>query len=332
MSIQQRSIQQRIKQLRLPIIQAPMFLISQSDLLIECSQQGIIGTLPSQNARDSVVLDQWLEKIRDRLNHDQLWGINVIVHSSFSRSVEDIEVIVKHQVPIVISALGSPRYLVDKVHQYGGLVFADVTNKRHAEKAIQAGVDGLILIAHGAGGHTGYLSPFAFVNEVRQLFDGLIILGGAISNGTDVLAARTMGADLAYMGTRFIATHEGQARDDYKQMIIDCDSSQVICSDRITGVNANWLAPSLAQLEKESTFSLWAKKSYMWLYKHVLKKYFDMKVSFKQLDSDKVAKRWRDIYSAGQGVGSMDQVYSVQELLAIIEKEYAVAKERLSKY
>lgn len=323
------NIQQRIKQLRLPIIQSPMFLISQPEMLIECTKQGIIGSLPSQNARTHDILDQWLGNIKSELSENDLWAINIITHSSFARSHQDREIIVKHQVPIVISALGSPKPLVKQVHEYGGVVFADVINKQHAIKAIEAGVDGLILICHGAGGHTGKFSPFAFINEIRQIFDGVIVLGGAISTGSDVLAARAMGADLAYMGTRFIASQECNAPEDYKQMIVECDSSQIIMSNKITGVDANWLAPSLEKTQQKNTLSTIIDKIFAWSYHNILKKYFNSKVNFKKLDSDKFAKRWRDIYSAGQGVASIHSIHPVKELIITIEKEYQEAKLRI---
>lgn len=320
-----------LERLRLPAIAAPMFIVSNVDLVVAAAKSGIIGTMPSQNARDSELLDKDLTAIQTALadHPDALWGINVITHSSFARSAADIEVIVKHCVPIVISALGSPRELVERVHAYGGLVFADVINMHFAQKSIDAGVDGLILICNGAGGHTGSLSPFAFVAEVRKRFDGIVILGGAISSGGDILTAQTLGADLAYMGTRFIATAEANASTDYKDMIIDCAADDVVQSNKITGVNANWLKPALAKAKEMSAFEK-LKLLIFYKLKRFLPKRFK-KVNLSKLDSAKVAKRWRDIFSAGQGVGAIDNVLPVAELVDNIEVEYRQKQRELAR-
>lgn len=318
-----------LDKLRVPAIQAPMFIVSSVDLVIASAKAGIIGTMPSQNARNSELLDQDITKIKKELEShpDALWGINVITHSSFTRSADDIDVIIKHQVPIVISALGSPRELVTRVHEYGGLVFSDVINIKFAKKAIAEGVDGLILICNGAGGHTGSLSPFAFVAEIRKIFDGIIVLGGSISSGSDILAAQAMGVDLVYMGTRFIATDEANASQEYKKMILDSSSDDIVLSNKITGVNANWLKPALQKAKEMGT----AEKLKLLLFskiKRFLPKQF-RKVNLSKLDSAKVAKRWRDIFSAGQGVGSINSVIPVADLVDNIEKEYQTKKQEL---
>lgn len=320
-----------LDRLRVPAIQAPMFIVSSVGLVVAASKSGVIGTMPSQNARNSELLDQDLTKIKDGLKDypNALWGINVITHSSFTRSAADIDVIIKHKVPIVISALGSPRELVSRVHDYGGLVFADVINMKFAKKSIAEGVDGLILICNGAGGHTGSLSPFAFIAEIRKIFDGIIILGGSITTGSDILAAQTMGADLVYMGTRFIATKEANASQEYKKMILESSSDDIILSNKVTGVNANWLKPAL---DKAKEMSFYEKFKLLIFSK--IKRFLPRelkKVNLSKLDSAKVAKRWRDIFSAGQGVGAIDSVMPVADLVAQIDTEYRERQQHIKK-
>lgn len=309
------------EKLKLPVIQAPMFLISNPGLLIACAKSGIIGTLPSQNARSSEILDEWITQIKTELEPfpDAIWAINVITHSSFTRSAADIEVIVKHQVPLVISALGSPKPLIEGVHAYGGLVFADVVNLTYAKKSAAAGVDGLILIAAGAGGHTGALSPFALVPEVRAFFDGMVVLGGAISSGRAIFAAQVLGADLAYIGTGFIATDESGASQDYQQMLIESSVEDIVLSDKITGINANWLGQSLAKSAQNSSKPL--NKIKMWLTRSLLGKLLQKKLNFAKIDT-----KWRDIYSAGQGVGNTSTVLPAKILIQQLKKEYDLIK------
>ena len=298
----------RLQSLRLPVIQAPMFLISGPPLLLAAAQSGIIGTFPSQNARTPQILDDWITTIKQSLSETALkdhWGINVITHRSFPRHLEDLEIILKHQVPLVITALGSPKDIIHKIHDYGGKVFSDVISIEHAKKAVAAGVDGLILICAGAGGHTGTLSPFVFVNEVRQFFDGIIVVGGGITNAASIRSVIALGADLAYMGTRFIATEESWAAPEFKKMIIDSNCSDIVLSNKITGVPANWLKSSLEQamnnrVEDRSNQTL----------------------DLSSLDSGKLAKRWKEIYSAGQGVGQIDDCPTVAELIRQIHKDY----------
>ena len=238
-----------------------------------------------------------------------------------------MDLILKYKPPIVITSLGNPKEVVEKVHEYGGLVFSDVINLYHSKKAISVGVDGLILICNGAGGHTGDLSPFAFVSEVREIFDGIIIVGGSISSGDSILAIQALGADMAYMGTRFIATQESDATDEYKEMILNATASEIVKSNKITGVNGNWLEQSLKNAgisTKDGGFKKTLsdlKRMIMPLIKQKLKVDFDI--------SKVTAKRWRDIFSAGQGVGSISNVPSVEDLVIELEQQHTKSKSRI---
>jgi nitronate monooxygenase len=245
----------------------------------------------------------------------------------YARSNDDIELIVKYKPPIVITSLGNPEQVVEKVHSYGGLVFSDVINLYHSKKAIDAGVDGLILVCNGAGGHTGDLSVFAFVSEVKAIFDGIIVVGGSISTGESILAIQALGADLAYMGTRFIATEESDASDKYKDMVINSSASQIIKSNKITGINGNWLEQSLNEAgiatDQGNAKGVLGdlKRMAMPLIKKKLKVDFDI--------SKVTAKRWRDIFSAGQGVGSISNVPSIEDLVLELEQQYKQAKNNI---
>ena len=237
-----------IKKLRLPIIQSPMFIVSNARLVIASSRAGIVGSFPTANCRTLEALDESFSEITAALGtgKDALpWAVNIIVSKMYARSNDDLDLILKYKPPIVITSLGNPKEVVEKVHEYGGLVFSDVINLYHSKKAISVGVDGLILICNGAGGHTGDLSPFAFVPEVREIFDGIIIVGGSISSGDSILSIQALGADMAYMGTRFIATQESDATDEFKEMILNATASEIVKSNKITGVNGNWLEQSL---------------------------------------------------------------------------------------
>ncbi len=321
---------QFIEKLRLPIIQAPMFIVSNSNLVIASSRAGIVGSFPTANARTLEDLDQRFIEITSELGTGEnapLWAVNIIVSKMYARSNDDIELIVKYKPPIVITSLGNPQQVVEKVHAYGGLVFSDVINLYHSKKAIDAGVDGLILVCNGAGGHTGDLSPFAFILEVKKIFDGIIVVGGSISTGESILAIKALGADLAYMGTRFIATEESDASDKYKDMVINSTASQIIKSNKITGVNGNWLEQSLkeAGIATDQANSKGAlvnlKRMVIPLLKQKLKVDFDIgKVT---------AKRWRDIFSAGQGVGSISNVPTVEDLVLELEQQYQQAKNNI---
>lgn len=301
--------------LRIPLIGAPMFIVSGPELVIAQCQAGIIGSFPALNARPQAMLGEWLKRIRDELaeyadTHPEQpvspYAVNQIVHSSNPRLMQDMETCVEHEVPIIITSLRPPEDVVTAVHSYGGLVFHDVISLRHARKAIGQGVDGIIAVCVGAGGHAGPMSPFALVKEIRKEFDGVIILSGSITNGGDVLAARAMGADLAYSGTRFIASNEANATPDYKQMIVDSAADDIIYSSLFTGVHGNYLKGSIirAGLDPENL----PDGS-----KH------DMDFA-KATKTD--AKAWKDIWGAGQGVGSIDSIQPARDIVLSIEREY----------
>lgn len=306
------------KNLTLPIVAAPMFLISGPKLVTECCKNGIIGTFPALNQRSTEGFEEWLEEIKSILEtHEKNtadtpapYGVNLIVHRTNPRLEADLQMVVKHQVPIVITSLGAVSELVDAVHSYGGLVFHDVINRRHAEKAVAAGVDGLILVSAGAGGHAGLLNPMAFVNEIRSFFDGIILLSGAMSTGRDVATAMQMGADYAYMGTRFINTTEAKADKSYQDMIIESGTSDIVYTAAVSGVNANFLKMSLE--EAGITKDLWNKK---------------VKIDFgKELDAAQAeSKAWKTLWSAGHGVASIQDVLPVSELTERLFKEFTEA-------
>lgn len=319
-----------IKKLRLPIIQSPMFIVSNARLVIASSRAGIVGSFPTANCRTLEALDESFSEITAALGtgKDALpWAVNIIVSKMYARSNDDLDLILKYKPPIVITSLGNPKEVVEKVHEYGGLVFSDVINLYHSKKAISVGVDGLILVCNGAGGHTGDLSPFAFVPEVKEIFDGIIIVGGSISSGDSILSIQALGADMAYMGTRFIATQESDATDEFKEMILNATASEIIKSNKITGVNGNWLEQSLKNAGiptedsglKKTLSDL--KRMIMPLIKQKLKVDFDI--------SKVTAKRWRDIFSAGQGVGSISNVPSVEDLVIELEQQHTKSKSRI---
>ena len=287
--------------LSLPIVQAPMFLVSGPEMVIAAAQAGILGSFPTQNARTSEQLATWLDQIVAGCQ-GKPWAVNLIVHPTFQRRDADLEQILAHRPDLVITALGSPGHIVDAVHRAGSLVFADVINPTFARKAIDAGVDGLVLVCSGAGGHTGPLSPFAFVDAVREFWDGPIILGGGIASGRGINAAKALGVDLAYLGTRFLASRESMVADDYKQMVIDSGVDDIVCSDAITGVNANWLRESLTRAGFDPANM--PKKS-------------EMNVS-----ASVDAKRWKDIWAAGQSVGPVKSLQTVQEIVNELDQQY----------
>ncbi len=298
------------RNLRFPAIAAPMFLVSGPELVIAACKAGIIGTFPALNQRTSEGYVQWLEQIQAALTPDDpAFGVNLIVHPTNIRLEADLKLTVAHKVPLVITSLGAVKDVVDAVHSYGGIVLHDIINVRHAEKAAAAGVDGLILVSAGAGGHGGTLHPFALLNEIRSFFKGTLILSGALTTGRDVAAALMAGADLAYMGTRFIATQEAMAGADYKQMLIDTAAKDITYTDAISGINANFLTPSLIANGLDPTA---AKDP-----KHKI----DMA---HELSPD--AKAWKTIWSAGQGVGSIHDVRPVAELVAHLKNEFAAAR------
>jgi len=291
--------------LRLPVIVAPMFLVSGPELVIASCKAGLIGSFPTQNARTLDDLARWYGEIRDGLSNVEQpqWAVSMIVHPTYDRFEVELEMLCEYRPDIVITALGSPRRVLDEVHAYGGAVFADVMSIEHARKAAAAGVDGLVLVSHGAGGHTGRLSPFAFVDEVRSFFDGAIVLGGAISTGRGVRAAEVLGADLAYMGTRFIAAPESLANDRYRELLVDAGIDDVIATDAVTGVACSWLTKSLADAGYDEGSLRTAAT-----------------VDFSDVHGE--LKPWKDIYGAGQGVGQVDRVATVLDIADQIIEEY----------
>ena len=304
-----------LSQLDLPVVAAPMFLISNPKMVVECCKNGIVGTFPALNQRTSEGFEAWLIEIKEALAQFEKetgkkaapYGVNLIVHPTNPRLEADVKLCMKHQVPLVITSLGAVSMVVDAIHSYGGLVFHDIIKKRHAEKAAEAGVDGLILVSAGAGGHGGTLNPMSLIAEVKSIFNKTILLSGCISTGQDVASALQMGADLAYMGTRFINTEESVAPEEYKQMIIEAGANDVTYTAAISGVHANFLAASLqaAGISEED-----------------LKK--DVKIDFgKELDTE--AKAWKTIWSAGQGVTTIKDSMPVRALVQKLRKEFLEA-------
>jgi nitronate monooxygenase len=309
--------------LRLPVIGAPMFIVSTPRLVLAQCKAGIVGAFPALNARPASQLDEWLAQITEELAAFQQanpqakvapFAVNQIVHSSNNRLEEDVALCVKHKVPIIITSLRPPSEVVSAVHGYGGIVFHDVINLRHAEKAAAQGVDGIIAVCAGAGGHAGVLSPFALVKQIREVYPGTIILSGAMSSGADVLAARALGADLAYFGTRFIATEEGNAPPEYKQMLIDSGAEDIVYTSLFSGVNGNYLRGSVAHAGLDPDHLPEADKT---------------KMNF-GTGGNTAAKAWRDIWSAGQSVSGIHDIEAVSALVARMEREYAAARESFS--
>ncbi|WEK30618.1 MAG: nitronate monooxygenase family protein [Candidatus Pseudomonas phytovorans] len=304
------SLEQR---LRLPVVAAPMFLISNPELVLACCASGVVGSFPALNQRDSAGFKAWLEEIEAGLAQLQApapYAVNLIVHPTNPRLQADLALCVEHRVPIVITSLGAVKEVVDAVHGYGGLVFHDVTTRRHAEKAAEAGVDGLIAVAAGAGGHAGTWSPFALAAEIRQFFDKTLLLAGCLNHGHEILAAQLLGADLAYMGTRFIATKESQAQDAYKQMLLDAHAADIIHTPAVSGIPASFLRSSLEQ----AGYDMNALKG-----GHEPGK-------LKPIDDE--AKAWKTVWSAGQGVGEINDLPSANTLIQRLQKEYQQALER----
>ncbi len=306
--------------LDLPVIGSPMFIVSGPELVMAQCLNGVVGSFPALNARPADQLDVWLTRIKAELAAAKAadptrkiapFAVNQIVHASNDRLRHDMEVCVKHEVPIIITSLRAPGEVVAAAHSYGGLVFHDVTTIRHAQKALEAGVDGLILVCAGAGGHAGTLSPFALVGEVRRFFDGPIILSGAIATGQAILATQAMGADLAYIGTRFIATQEANAAQGYKDMIVETSAADIVYTPYFTGVPGNYLKPSIAAQGLDPDALPDADKT---------------KMSF----GSGTAKAWRDIWGSGQGVGLIDDAPPVAQVIARLKAEYLQAKTALT--
>ena len=308
--------------LALPVIGAPLFIISNPDLVLAQCRSGIVGSFPALNARPKELLDEWLLRITSELAADRArdpakkiapFAVNQIVHHSNDRLAYDMDLCVKYQVPIIITSLREPTEVVAAAHSYGGLVFHDVISVRHAQKAIDVGVDGLILVCAGAGGHAGTLSPFALVSEIRRFWSGPIALSGAISRGEQILAAQAMGADLAYMGTRFIPTTEANALQTYKQMIVDSNAVDILYSSYFTGVSGNYLRGSVTKMgldpdalpERDKTTMAFGSK----------------------MDT---AKAWKEIWGCGQGIGTIDAIEPVATVVARLQEEYQAARALLS--
>ncbi|MDR0196463.1 MAG: nitronate monooxygenase family protein [Myroides sp.] len=309
------NIQEFKNRMTLPIVVSPMFIVSGTKLVIECCKNGIVGTFPALNGRSSEDFEKMLIEVTTELDAFEKetgvkpapFGVNLIVNKTNPRVMPDLQLCVKYKVPLIITSLGAVKDLVDAVHSYGGLVFHDIVKKRHAEKAAEAGVDGLICVAAGAGGHAGTASPFALLSEIKSFFKGAVLLAGSIDTGNDVLAAQTMGADFAYMGTRFIATDECVASNEYKQMLVDSGIDDIIYTDGVSGVNANFLKPSI----EKAGVDLSHKKE----------------EDFSQLSTDN-AKAWKDIWSAGHGTAGIDKVVSVKDLVSQLKQEYKSALEK----
>lgn len=309
-----------LQHLSLPVIASPMFIASGPALVAAQCKAGIVGSFPALNARPAALLDTWLTELQQELaayqeaHPDKKVGpiaVNQIVHQSNDRLEHDVEVCVKHQVPIIISSLRAPpKEMLDAVHAYGGIVMHDVVSIRHAEKALEAGVDGLILVAAGAGGHAGALSPFALVGEVRKFFDGPIALSGSIATGDAILAAQAMGADFAYIGSRWLATRESNVTDAYRNAIVESSAADVVYTNLFTGVHGNYLKKSIVAAGLDPDNLPVSDKS---------------KMSF----GSGSAKAWRDIWGAGQGVGLMDDVPTVAEMVERLTQQYQAARERL---
>ncbi|MGY0694461.1 NAD(P)H-dependent flavin oxidoreductase [Virgibacillus sp. FSP13] len=313
----------QIKQsMKLPVIAAPMFLVSNPEMVINSCASGIIGSFPALNARTGDILEEWMQQINTELEEMKSkhpdkkiapWAINYITHHSNKRYEEDLNLIEKYQPPIVITSLGDPSAVVKIVHEYGGLVFSDVINVKFAKKAIEKGTDGLILVASGAGGHGGILNPIAFLHEVKEFWDGPIILAGGMSKGEDILAAEVLGADFVYMGSRFIPSIESSAASEYKDMVVDSTIEDIIYTDAFSGVNANYLIPSIrkAGLDPDNL----AKKE---------------EINFNKLNDPNV-KAWKDVWGAGQGVGSITNIQSVAEIVEELQVSYEEARAEIVK-
>jgi len=308
--------------LSLPLVAAPMFIISNPDLVIAQCKAGVVGSFPALNARPAAELEVWLQRITSELDaHNQAnpdrpaapFAVNQIVHGSNDRLQHDLEMCVKYKVPIVITSLGAKEFVNEAVHSYGGIVLHDIISDRFARKAVAKGADGLIAVAAGAGGHAGSISPFALVQEIREWFDGPLLLSGSIATGGGILAARAMGADLAYVGSAFIATREANAQEAYKQAIVDCASADIVNSNLFTGVHGNYLRPSIeaAGMDPDNLP--------------------DGDVSSMNFGSGggSDAKAWKDIWGCGQGIGAVKEVLPTAELVARLATEYLAARERL---
>jgi nitronate monooxygenase len=306
--------------LRLPVVAAPMFLVSGPDIVVAAHQAGIVGSFPTPNCRSTQELDRWLTDISSRIADSPpspwspAWAVNLIVHKANPRLQGDLSVVVKHRVPLVIASVGAPDPVIGAVHEYGGRVICDVASLRHAERAVNSGVDGLVLLTSGAGGQEGSANPFAFVRAVRQFYDGFIALAGCIADGASLLAARVLGADVAYIGTGFIVATESMAQSRYRQMVVDSTMDDVLRTDAVTGLNANLLRPSIVAAGIDPG---------------TLADHGPGDIN-KHLDPELQEKRWKDIWAAGQGVTLVDRIAPVSDIVLKLENEYRSAMAALS--
>lgn len=308
--------------LRLPVVGSPLFIISNPDLVIAQCKAGIVGSFPSLNARPEPVLEEWLIRITeelDRYNQENPdapaapYAVNQIVHGSNNRLEHDLEMCVKYKVPVVITSLGAKEMVNEAVHSYGGITLHDIINNRFAKKAIEKGADGLIAVATGAGGHAGQQSPFALIQEIREWFDGPLLCSGSIATGDAVLAAQAMGADLAYIGSAFIATQEANAEQAYKQAIVDCNADDIVYSNLFTGVHGNYLRPSIENAGLDPDNLPVSDPSAM---------------NFGS-GGNTDAKAWKDIWGSGQGIGAIKTIGSTADYVAKLQAEYQAAKARI---
>ena len=316
------SLPAALQHLALPVIAAPLFIISNPKLVIEQCKAGVVGSMPALNARPASQLDEWLHEITEtlaawnRAHPDRPaapFAINQIVHKSNDRLDHDMEMVVKYKVPVVITSLGARVDVNEAIHSYGGIVLHDIINNAFAHKAVEKGADGLIAVAAGAGGHAGVKSPFALIQEIRQWFDGPLVLSGSIATGNAVLAAQAMGADLAYIGSAFIATHEARASEDYKQAIVECNSDDIVYSSLFTGVHGNYLKPSIRAVGLDPDNLPEGDVKTM---------------NFGGGEGSK-SKAWKDIWGCGQGIGAVTAVTSAAELVARLKREYRAAQQRV---
>lgn len=307
-----------LNELRIPVIGSPLFIISNPKTVIAQCKAGIVGAMPALNARPASMLDEWLAEITEELStynsrHPERpaapFAINQIVHKSNARLEQDMEICAKYKVPIIITSLGAREDVNIAVHNYGGIVLHDVINNTFAHKAVEKGADGIIAVAVGAGGHAGVKSPFALVQEIREWFDGPLALAGSIATGGGILAAQAMGADFAYIGSPFIATHEARASDEYKQAIVDCTSDDIVYTNLFTGVHGNYLAPSIRSAGLDPA---------------ALPESDPSKMNF-----SKEVRPWKDIWGCGQGIGSIHEVTSVAAFVDKLHCEYLAARERI---
>jgi len=309
-------IREIVAALDIPVIAAPMFLVSNPAMALACCAEGVMGSFPAHGTRDRETFAAWLvemregmKRLRDAPGGERVapWAVNLVVHPSNPRMAGDLALCIEHQVPVILTSKGAPGDVFRQIHDYGGVTLHDVASQRHAEKAIEAGTDGVIAVAGGAGGHTGTINPFALLNEIRRIFDGVVVLAGGMTTGRDVLAAQAMGADLVYLGTRFIATREASASDPHKAMIVDSRATDVFFSAAIDGAPANWLTKSLLAAGVDLD---------------VLRTTLPGKI----IAAGESRKRWKDIWTAGHGVGNIDDVPTTVELCRRLKREYTDAR------